>query len=120
MAWETFDFSEYVPTHVDKLIPGNKYVSLSTSDTLFRDTRWIISADYIVNSEDSVYKYIIGTIFCMVNNGIIPDYDDVTHNTVFCNKDRVFYEYNILLVEEYARAINKQFPSELVRYMAEY
>ena len=58
MAWETFDFSEYVPTHVDKLIPGNKYVSLSTSDTLFRDTRWIISADYIVNSEDYVFKYI--------------------------------------------------------------
>lgn len=119
MAWETFDFSEYSPTHVDKLIPGNRYVSVSTSNMLFRDTRWIISADYIVNSEDSVNKYIIGTIFCTVHNGNIPEYD-VTRQTVFSDKDRTFYEYNIILVEEYTRIINKQFPSELVRHIAEY
>jgi hypothetical protein len=119
--WKTYAFADYSPTAVNKLVPGKTYVSLSTSNIIYPNSRWLLTFHntYLIDA-GAPNDYIIVTIKSSTAAGfddIIDELGPLAVNT----KDRAFYDYNLLDVEKYTtNYINKLLPPDVTAHIASF
>jgi hypothetical protein len=119
--WQTFNFSEYCPVKIYNFLSGNSYVALSTSDTIYSNGRWVVTFDSFATIDpNKPASYINATITNSTESDFITILNSHNPNMVFTTDDRIFYNENILRVEEYLKLHNKAFPADIIQVIAEY
>jgi len=119
--WKTYAFKDYIPTDVDKLVPGKTYVSVSTSNIIYPNSRWVVTFHNIILVDAGAPNAcIIVTIKSSTASGF-DETKEVLGPLAFNAKDRVFYDYNLLDVEKYTTNYNnKLLPPDVTAHIASF
>jgi hypothetical protein len=119
--WKTYAFADYSPTTVDKLVPGKMYVSVSTSNIIYPNARWLLTFHntYLIDPQ-TPNDYMTVTIKSSTAAGF-DDIIDELGSLVFNSKNRAFYDYNLLDVEKYTTNYNnKLLPPDVTAHIASF
>jgi hypothetical protein len=119
--WKTYAFADYSPTDVVKLVPGKTYVSVSTSNIIYPNARWLVTFHniYLIDPQ-TPNDYITVTI----KSSTAAGFEEIINGfgaMVFTAKDRAFYDYNLLEVEKYTTNYNnKLLPPDVTAHIASF
>jgi hypothetical protein len=119
--WKTYAFADYSPTDVVKLVPGKTYVSVSTSNIIYPNARWVVTFHNIILIDaGSPNDCIIVTIKSSTASGFDETKEELGP-LAFNTKDRAFYDYNLLDVEKYTTNYNKTLlPPDVTSHIASF
>lgn len=119
--WKTYAFADYSPTDVVKLVPGKTYVSVSTSNIIYPNSRWLVTFHNIYSIDTGTPNdYILVTLKSSTASGF-DEINEELGSLMFNAKDRAFYDYNLLEVEKYTTNYNNNLlPPDVTAHIASF